>query len=1073
MEDDDVDFAGVPYFRAHDSLFFKRIAKYFVDELEDAWHNTEINPIGKVFDSTSFINEFDAWQNQIPEELWRIAYERQYKRTYVGGTGVDWDNAVPQNNQANTDIASTRFLEEMMNGRKKYQRRCFERNQEIFMSSKFKGEVNLNDTITLRGTGTPTGKVVPYSSSLNIVPFSKMYINLYNTTDGIYYHHKHESGEVVKLNNYPGVLDNLYIRGASQIQSLGDLSPMYLQTAELTSGAKLKTITLGNATTGYSNDSLRTLQIGASNKLLEELDIRNLSNLNKTDLPVSNIPSLKRVYAQGSNISEASFANNGLLEEAYLPETLTRLELRNLHYLNKIELESYGNLLHLVAINCPTMNDRILEIINQASELKTLRVTNVDWRFDNTDVLERLYGLIKNFDSPEVVLSGNVHVHSIKESEYNKYKNVWSDLTITYDEWTSQYLITFVNDDENETVLYTQWVDEKQCPVDPVSNNLIPTPTKQSTVSTSYTYLKWNTDKDFSQMEIYGAQTFKAVYTESLREYKIQYKSMGIALPGYETPVSGYYGDNIPYVGEIPTYTNDEEKHRHYYLFNRWDKSGFLLPKSEDDPDYVNGVKIVEAIFDDFQYRGENSFVNEDGRIKEIGDLKAVEIYALTKLTSTGKTPADFGMTTIDMGDPFTLTMGYDIDFDDIESDLIIDNKVCVINDEKYKTNNNGKSAVFTGSNYIDTGIKLFDEDKDFVLALDYKISSELPSNAIQGTLMQCFTSSGTNGFILTNNKPIESSSFTPKFAWGSSTMQPSDVDNREMLVIRHKKGDNNLYVYTSNLDATSIGTKTLEKPSITKSESTLVLGAAKMGQAYNNYCIGDVYWCKVWYQDLGDQVCRQLVGWTHEKITLGVSACISHPTYTYRYSLYDEERMPMVSLVASHLLDKKMKYNQSSINTGGWANSYLNQFLNTRFYEAIPVRIKSLLKKVRVASTKGNGSKELSESGCYISVPSPYDVDISKTSYIIEASNPNAPISTMQGSEKVSIQGSVQDVPLRKREYRYGFKNDNIDASDAYWLRSPNISSTQWVCAVSKEGSVAEYNTANTSRGVLIEISF
>jgi hypothetical protein len=102
VEEDEVDAAGVPYFRAHDSLVFVRIAKYFVDELEQMWRKTEspemILPEGvgqKVFDSISFIDEFDKWQNQFPEELWRLDYERKYKRTYVGGTDSDWDNALP------------------------------------------------------------------------------------------------------------------------------------------------------------------------------------------------------------------------------------------------------------------------------------------------------------------------------------------------------------------------------------------------------------------------------------------------------------------------------------------------------------------------------------------------------------------------------------------------------------------------------------------------------------------------------------------------------------------------------------------------------------------------------------------------------------------------------------------------------------------------------------------------------------------------------------------------------------------------------------------------------------------
>ena len=52
----------------------------------------------------------------------------------------------------------------------------------------------------------------------------------------------------------------------------------------------------------------------------------------------------------------------------------------------------------------------------------------------------------------------------------------------------------------------------------------------------------------------------------------------------------GLYGDNIIYEGAIPTYTLEETAYK-YYLFNRWDKSGFIY-----------GDKTVTAIFDEFQY---------------------------------------------------------------------------------------------------------------------------------------------------------------------------------------------------------------------------------------------------------------------------------------------------------------------------------------------------------------------------------------------------------------------------------------------------------------------------------------
>jgi hypothetical protein len=504
-------------------------------------------------------------------------------------------------------------------------------------------------------------------------------------------------------------------------------------------------------------------------------------------------------------------------------------------------------------------------------------------------------------------------------------------------------------------------------------------PTKQSTVSTSYVYDGWNID--FSNMEIYESKTFKATYTESLREYKIQYKSMGVALPGYETPVSGYYGDNIPYVGEIPTYTNDEGL-RHYYLFDKWNKSGFLLPQSENDPDYENGIKIVDAMFDDFQYRGTNSFAGKD-----IGNLKPVELYALTKLTESGKTPSDFGMS-IEVGDPFSFTMGYDVDFDDIESNEIISER-----------------TTFNGTNYLDTGIKLFDEDRDFVLALDYTISED---NTEVGTFMQCFQTSGSNGFKLGY------SGSTPEFVWGSAApIKPSSVDNREMLVIRHKKGDNNLYVYVSNLDSTEPTSYTIERNAITQSDSaTLIFGAAKMDSGrITGYCMGDIHWCKIWYQDLGEKACKQLVGWTHEEIALGVSGF-------YRYPLYDDRsKETMVSLVASHLLDRKMKYNTNNTNAGGWAESDLNEILNTRFYNAVPVQIRLLLKKMCVLSTVGQTSSEVSESGCYVNIPSVYDVDSNEISYKNELYGGAATIASMATQQS------------RRREFRYGYENDNIDA--------------------------------------------
>jgi hypothetical protein len=168
-----------------------------------------------------------------------------------------------------------------------------------------------------------------------------------------------------------------------------------------------------------------------------------------------------------------------------------------------------------------------------------------------------------------------------------------------------------------------------------------------------------------------------------------------------------------------------------------------------------------------------------------------------------------------------------------------------------------------------------------------------------------------------------------------------------------------------------------------------------------------------------------------------------------------------MLSLVASHLLDIKVRYNEYGTNAGGWANCKLNSILNSRFYNAVPIQIKMLLKKMCVLSTIGQGLSEVTESGCYINIPSTYDVNSIESSYKNEL---------YSGASTITSMSTQQN---RKREFRYGFENDNIDAHGMYWLRSPNMSYQNYIWTVRENGETSGFNTPNTYNGDVIEISF
>ena len=315
-----------------------------------------------------------------------------------------------------------------------------------------------------------------------------------------------------------------------------------------------------------------------------------------------------------------------------------------------------------------------------------------------------------------------------------------------FDTLIEQFPVTFVNEDG--TILDVQYVDKGGNAVEPIAAGRISTPTKESTVSHDFAFAEW--DSGFTG--IFAARTITATYTSSLREYTVKYVSKGTTLQ--ET--KGLYGQNILYTGDIPTYTLEESAYV-YHLFNRWDKSGF-----------IDGNKTINAVFDRCEYN--EGYFNG----KNISDLSPVEIYALTIL---GR---DLLESVIEDYDSYSFTFGQDYEFDDIESELIISDKTS-----------------FNGTNQVDTGIQLFDVDKDFVLAIDYKFSTGATADSV---LAQCYQSNGSNGFQLRYNNGVS-------LKWGTTASNIASINNREMIVIRHKKGDKNLTIYNSNLSGAAVST--------------------------------------------------------------------------------------------------------------------------------------------------------------------------------------------------------------------------------------------------------------------------
>lgn len=975
----DGDPSSAYIYRAAESTFFCRLRDLFNSEMQAMFVDREN---ANAWSSNGLITQWDNAQSQFPEELWRLDVQRKYLRTYQG---ISLDNSV-------AGTANPRFLTEMLNGRKRYQRRMFERNQELYMATKYFGKVATQDQIMMR-FNNPESYVVKPDFTLYLTPYSDMYI-------GVSFYNGHKENFRAKAGvkytiPYPEGIDTAditLIYGASFIQAIDDLSKCYIGDNDFSKASRLQSLVIGSDVAGYTNTYMKKISLG-NNKLLEYLDIRNITGLDSV-VDLSQCGNLLELYAQGSGTTGVIFANGGKIEKFYIPSVIS-LTMKNLNYLKDFSIESYDNLATLVVENTDMINT--YEAVNIAPKLQTLRLIGLDWSAENTNVLDKallLRGV--NNDGGEIaqsVLSGRTHVPVVRQQQLYEYQTAWSDLEVVADTIIEQFAVTFKNADG--AILEVQYIDKGANAVDPTTRENNPlVPTIESTISHNFTFAGWDT----SLTGIFSDRVITATYTESLRSYTIKYVSKGVVLQ----ESTGLYGDNIPYTGANPTYTAEEAGYV-YHLFNRWDKSGF-----------IDGEKTVNAIFDRFEYTA-TAF---DG--KELTNMSPVEIYAMNKLGLAESIITD--------KDPYTIVIGNDIDYDDIDSELLISEK-----------------TYFDGSNHIDTGLQLFDEDKDFVLAIDYEFLSGNTSNAV---LAQCFQANGTNGFKLWYGND---GSFTgAKFTWGTTSDNVIGVNRREIIVIRHKKGDNNLTIYKSNLDGDEVLTVDLVRTKSTLGTGTLVFGCARADDGiYENHAIGNINWAKIWYKDLGDDACKSLAMWTHESVTL--EAC----GFRKYYLTDNTSKRCSFSLLASHLLGRTKKWNSTNVNVGGWANSALNKSLNTRLYNAMPTQIKELMKKVIVYSSVGGMSSELSSSDCYITIPALIEVDSTHT------------------NEPYNSEGKAISYMTTNTSRKRAFDNGDYNA---YWLRSPNVSHVNYIWRVEADGSTSltqGITNATTSLGVLIEISF
>lgn len=898
-EDTDFDAAGRPIFNGDKSTFWRRISKLFGSELRSMYSQLENL---HCWSSTGLINEFDNWQSMFPEELWRLDIERKYYRPTFG-TVVD--NSIPK-----SDLQFMSGEDTFMNGRKKYQRRQWERDQEIYMATKYMSPNAVGNNINFR-----TNPTAPFT--ITITPYSDMYISVeFGNTSPI-------SQRAIAGHSYDfssGVLSSgastqVKIYQGPNISGLDNLSECYIDANDFSSASRLQRLIIGSSESGYSNLKLTNLSLG-NNPLLEEIDVRNCPNLTGT-LNLALCNNLHTLYADGTALRGVVFAENGKISTAHLPSTINTLYLKNLIYLHDgVQGEDEG--LHMQYTSLTSLTEENSAVDEQAivaaavNTLQTVNIVGVNWDLYSTDLLNSLLRM------DDTYLAGTVRiVGTYRLSEKALFAAAWPDLTIDYSQGTqiTQYHVTYVNSDEDETVLYEMEVDYGSLTPDPVSLGYIDAPTKPASAQYTFTYDGWDAPE-----YIIGDTIIVARYTETINTYTVKWflseNDLANALPCY-TLTNVEYGSDVTYNGPFPVNTTEEHLSV-YRVFKGWDKS----------TGFIKGNMNVVALWQ----RDNLPAIGTD-----LKDMTEAQIYGVTKKGLMSQYFED--------KDHIDVTLGHDFNFSNVESHELI-----------------STPTYYDGQTYTNFNYNLLDPNASFTLAIDFQFAGSTTNS----TLLACFDGNGQRGFRIKYNSG-------PQIQWGDRSVSFGYQHFRDMLVIRHRAGESRLHVYASNSSTSSsefspsIVQIVLDYGGTPDIDAILTLGAIRYSgtNTYAYYGEGMINWCKLWMDDIGDENAKLIAEWPREVIRMEYYGSQRYPITNGSGATSN------ASFIANNLLEGRGYHMKSAGGTtGGYAATDMRNFLNSRVYNAMPYTWKSLIKQVQLTGTIGDLSTDTNISDNYIYLP-------------------------------------------------------------------------------------------------------
>lgn len=595
----------------------------------------------------------------------------------------------------------------MLQGSKSEQRKWWLYNRFRYLDSKYNTGDAKTDFINLKAFAL---------SDITLIPYADIYATA--SFDNTIKQTRAFRGSLCTIENPADLAQGqvIAIYSAPQIAQIGDLSGFDLGLADFSKATRLSgTLKIGDE--NRVNAKLTELTIG-NLTLLNTINAMNCTALAQT-VDVSGCTNIEHLYFEGSSITGVRLPNGGVLKTLHLPETVASLIIQNQPLLTDFSIPTFSNIstLRLEGVDYGLFDfESILNAIKPNSRVRLLGIEM------NIDTAEDIFTLYDKFDTfrgldesgnnlDYAVIGGTIHCGTITSNQYAEMVSRYPNITIDYEHITSNVYF-YVGEELVHTAIV---LDGGDC-YKPVVDNLIDTPTKESTAQYDYTFIGWSLDPDgdYSEDTLKNVTVDRNVYAAfdaTVRTYTVYFYNNDGTEFEESRQINVPYGSSAEYIGEDPEFQTDVEGLSKDYRFSGWSPEPIGI--TGDTHCYAqynfigyNSIRLVERYIG--SYSSDTLTEVGDYAFYNCNDLTSVELSAVTSIgvgafancgklesiTLSGNSVCDLIDINAFVGTPIASGSGHIYVPESLIDEYIISTNWCEYSNQFEKIQNNSQEVV-------------------------------------------------------------------------------------------------------------------------------------------------------------------------------------------------------------------------------------------------------------------------------------------------------------------------------------------------------------------------------------------